>query len=88
MNHWTTSLDQNIPVDILYLDFQKAFDSVPHYCLFVKLEAYGIRGKLLGWISFSWYIVARKLYLMVFPLIGQLYIVESLKDRGEANMPA
>ena len=45
MNHWTTSLDQNIPVDIQYLDFQKAFDSVPHYRLFVKLEAYGIRGK-------------------------------------------
>ena len=52
MNHWTTSLDQNIPVDILYLDFQKAFDSVPHYHLFVKLDAYGIRGKLLDWIKF------------------------------------
>ena len=52
MNHWTTSLDQNIPVDILYLDFQKAFDSVPHYRHFVKLEAYGIRGKLLDWIKF------------------------------------
>ena len=51
MNHWTTSLDQNIPVDILYLDFQKAFDSVPHYRLFVKLDAYGIRGKLLDWIK-------------------------------------
>ena len=52
MNYWTTSLDQNIPVDILYLDFQKAFDSVPHYRPFVKLEAYGIRGKLLDWIKF------------------------------------
>ena len=52
INHWTTSLGQNIPVDILYLDFQKVFDSVPHYCLFVKLEAYGIRGKFLDWIKF------------------------------------
>ena len=25
-------------------------DKYPHYCLFVKLEAYGIRGKLLEWI--------------------------------------
>ena len=29
MEYWTTSLDQNIPVDILYLDFRKAFDSPP-----------------------------------------------------------
>ena len=38
MNYWTTSLDQNIPVDILSrdLDFQKAFDSVPHYHLLLS----------------------------------------------------
>ena len=74
MNHWTTSLDQNIPVDILYLDFQKAFDSVPHYHLFVKLEAYGIRtGKLLHWIKF--FLVNRRqkvvLKIVVFLLTGQ-----------------
>ena len=51
MEYWTTSLDQNIPVDILYLDFCKAFDTVPHHRLFVKLEAYGIKDKLLEWIK-------------------------------------
>ena len=40
-----------IPVDILYLDFRKAFDTVPHCRLFIKLAAYGIRGKLLDWIK-------------------------------------
>ena len=34
--------------DILYLDFQKAFDSVPHKRLLRKLEAYGIAGKTLA----------------------------------------
>ena len=46
MDYWTAKLDQNSSVDILYLDFHKAFDTVPHR-LFIKLEVYGIRGKLL-----------------------------------------
>ena len=35
-------------VDILYLDFQKAFDTVPHRRLLAKLESYGIKGKTLN----------------------------------------
>ena len=34
-------------VDIFYLDFQKAFDTVPHFRLFVKLSSFGIHGKTL-----------------------------------------
>ena len=44
MDYWTFSLDINIPVDILYLDLLKAFDTVSHYHLFTKLAAYGIHG--------------------------------------------
>ena len=38
-------------VDTIYLDFAKAFDTVPHNRLLKKLHAYGIRGKMLNWIS-------------------------------------
>ncbi len=37
--------------DILYLDFQKAFDSVPHKRLLSKLNAYGIIGRTLAIIK-------------------------------------
>jgi ribonuclease P/MRP protein subunit RPP40 len=35
----------------VYLDFEKAFDKVPHQRLLLKLHAYGIRGKYLEWIK-------------------------------------
>ena len=36
---------------MIYLDFQKAFDSVPHLRLLNKLQSYGVSGKLLAWIA-------------------------------------
>ena len=47
----TSSLDHGSPVDVIYLDLQKAFDSVPHNRLLLKVESYGISGKFLGWIK-------------------------------------
>ena len=44
-------LDQGIGVDTVYLDFSKAFDSVPHQRLLQKLESYGVIGSVLQWIQ-------------------------------------
>ena len=38
-------------VDTIYLDFAKAFDTVPHRRLIGKLESYGINGNILNWIK-------------------------------------
>ena len=51
MEGWTTVLQDGIPIDVVYLDLTKAFDSVPHKRLLVKLQAHGITGKLLNWIK-------------------------------------
>lgn len=40
-----------IPVDVVYLDLQKAFDKVPHKRLIKKIKAHGIEGPILKWIE-------------------------------------
>jgi ribonuclease P/MRP protein subunit RPP40 len=51
MNDWTRLLGKRQGVDIMYLDFAKAFNSVSHRKLLRKLHALGVRGKLLRWIQ-------------------------------------
>ena len=51
MDSWTEVVDEGGSVDVIYTDFQKAFDSVPHRRLMRKVSACGIRGKLLRWIN-------------------------------------
>ena len=50
LDDWTNILEDGGNVDSIYLDFKKAFDSVPHEHLLRKLEGYGITDKVLNWI--------------------------------------
>ena len=51
LEYVTHAVDSGKPVDVIYLDFQKAFDKVPHARLLNKLLAHGISGKTLQWIG-------------------------------------
>ena len=51
MEIWSDIMDNGGSLDCVYLDFAKAFDTVPHNRLLVKLKAYGIIGKLHKWIQ-------------------------------------
>jgi hypothetical protein len=47
----TKVLDEGGAIDVVYLDFAKAFDKVPYVRLFKKLESHGIGGEVLEWIK-------------------------------------
>jgi len=46
----TNYFDSGYPVDVIYLDFHKAFDKFLHGRLVSKLEAHGIGGEILKWV--------------------------------------
>ena len=45
------ALDKCNEIDIIYLDFTKAFDKVSHPLLLQKLEEFGFRGRLMMWLG-------------------------------------
>ena len=45
----TKWIDEGSPVDIIYLDFPKAFDKVPHQILVLILNAHGIGDGIIDW---------------------------------------
>ena len=51
IDDWTKFLDNGKQVDMIYFDFKKAFDTVPHKRLAGKLHSYGIRGNILNWLE-------------------------------------
>ena len=47
LNYW----NKNTQLDVIVLDFSKAFDTVPHDRLLGKVDHYGINGHIHSWIS-------------------------------------
>ncbi len=46
---WTDLMDQGESIDVIYLDFAKAFDSVPHQRLLNKMKGMGFTKQILDW---------------------------------------
>lgn len=51
LDRWTEEFDRGSPIDVVYLDFERAFDQVPLRRLITKLEHVGVRGDILAWIT-------------------------------------
>ena len=54
MDKWTEILDRGGCVDVVYCDFQKAFDTVPHRRLLTVLEYYGIMDRYCRGLKISY----------------------------------
>lgn len=51
VDKWMQGLDSGEVIDVLYFDFMKAFDRVPHRYLLQKLRTYGVTGRLHAWVE-------------------------------------
>ena len=58
-HHMFVTLDRSRAVDILYLDFRKAFDKVPHRRLLSKVRALGIVDEVATWVE-NWLVDRRQ----------------------------
>jgi hypothetical protein len=50
LNDWTLAIKDFHSVDVAYIDYRKAFDSVCHSKLLTKLRGYGFGTNLINWI--------------------------------------
>ena len=71
---WRRALDSNLVVGVLFIDFQKALESISHRNLIHKIEHnYGIQGNLLDWVGD--YLSERNKYTVVNgELLDQAYV--------------
>ena len=51
LQHLARPVNYGYQTDLLILDFSKAFDSVAHRRLLLKLDYYGIRSQTLDWLQ-------------------------------------
>ena len=77
---WRRALDSNLVVGVLFIDFQKAFESISPRILFHKIEHnYGIKGNLLDWEGD--YLSERNQYTVVNgELLDQAYVTSRVSQ--------
>ena len=81
----TKNMSERIPTDIIFLDFAKAFDKVPHRRLLHKLECIGIVGQAINWICA--FLSSRRQRVMMGEVASDWAIVKSGVPQGSVLAP-
>ena len=69
----------------MFIDLQKAFDSVDHWILLEKMKHYGFRGKANGWIKS--YLTERKQFVQVKKSESNIKLISSGVPQGSVLGP-
>ena len=74
----TKAVDSGKDVDVIYLDFAKAFDKVPTERLLRKLKAHGVEGQVAEWIK-AW-LTQRKQRVVIRGVLGPVLFLLFIND--------
>ena len=66
-------VDQGKIVDLVFFDYSKAFDSVCHSTLMVKLQQIGIQGYILEWIR--GFLTGRRMRVRVNGVLMNMFLL-------------
>ena len=81
----SSKLDEKLTVDLIFFDFEKAFDKVNHYILIAKLLDLGIEGDVLHWIF--QFLTNRKMKVRVAGKVSSVKEVTSGVPQGTCLGP-
>ena len=82
---WVVGLSNRKAVDVVYIDFSKAFDSVVYSKLLIKLSSYGIKYELLAWLNS--FLVGRCQCVSIDGFFSELSTVVSGVPQGTVLYP-
>ena len=85
LNDIHNAVSKGYQTDVIYLDFKKAFDSVPHTNLLIKLWSFGITGSLWEW--FKSYLTNRHQCVCINGFISKPLPVLSSVSQGSVLGP-
>jgi len=51
LDKWTEELESGGQIDVIYTDYEKAFDKVPHRRLINKVASFGLLSMITEWIK-------------------------------------
>jgi len=85
LDDWTFNLELGNQIDVIYTDFEKSFDKIPHHGLLYKLHASGLNPTLISWLED--FLCNRTQYATVNGKYSELYQVLSAVPQGSILCP-
>ena len=85
LNDWTAAVNNKKCIDVCYVEFKSAFDTISHEKLLYKLLSYGIAGHLLSWLTA--FLTNRKQAVVIYNATSELVSVRRGVPEGSVIGP-